>query len=338
MSASKFKLTLEPKKSAIQFGYHDKVLLIGSCFTENMGAKMKSHLFEVMENPHGILFNPVSVMQAIQDYIENKKYTEEALFEYNELFNSWRHHTRFSDLSASKTLDKINESIANAHTFLKTANKLIITLGSAWLYALTELAPQGPGIIVANNHKGPSNWFTKQLMDPLALSLQLQQMVASLQAFNADVEIIFTISPVRHLREGLVENNKSKAVLIMAVHDAISKLQAVEYFPAYEYIIDDLRDYRFYAEDMVHPNYAATNYVWDKWVETYTNEATRAIMKQVIELQLATQHKPFNKASHAHQLFLQNCINKTNALLANYPFLPLGNLLSFFKGELVNIT
>jgi len=338
MSAIKFKLTLDPKKSAMSMGYQDHLFLIGSCFTENIGAKMKAHMFTVMENPHGILFNPVSVMRAMDDYIQNKKYGEQDLFEYNELFNSWQHHTRFSDLTTTLALEKINASIHDAHHYLKQANKLIITLGSAWLYELTALAPQGPGIIVANNHKGPANWFTKKLMDPFELSSQLQNMVSQLQAFNINLDIIFTISPVRHLREGLVENNKSKSVLNVAVHDVIAKSSKVEYFPAYEYVIDDLRDYRFYAEDLVHPNYAATNYVWEKWVDTYVAEDTRDIMKQVIELQLAMQHKPFNKASKAHQSFVRSSLVKANALLEQYPFLPLQQAIRFFNGELVNIT
>ena len=260
----KFKLTLEANKSATTIHYQDKIMLMGSCFTENIGAKLHRHLFQVKENPHGILFNPTSVIGALQDYIDNKQYVATDLFELNDLYNSWHHHTRFSDITASATLEKINNSITDAHTYLKAADKLVITLGSAWLYCLTDVAPSGAGLVVANNHKAPAQWFEKKLMDPVELSLQLQKIVSALQSFNKNIHIIFTISPVRHLREGLIENNRSKSVLIYAVHDVIAKLKAVGYFPAYEYVIDDLRDYRFYAEDLVHPNYAATNYVWDK--------------------------------------------------------------------------
>ena len=332
----KFKLTLEANKSATTIHYQDKIMLMGSCFTENIGAKLHRHLFEVKENPHGILFNPMSVIGALQDYIDNKQYSDKDLFELNDLFNSWHHHTRFSDITASATLTKINNSISDAHTYLKGADKLVITLGSAWLYCLTDVAPSGAGLVVANNHKAPANWFEKKLMDPVELAAQLQKIVTAIQAFNNKIHIIFTISPVRHLREGLIENNRSKSVLIYAVHDVIAKLKSVDYFPAYEYVIDDLRDYRFYAEDLVHPNYAATNYVWDKLVSTYFSEDTQLIMGEVAELQLAKQHKPFNKASIAHQAFLQKSLLKTQALQSKYPYLPMTEFITFFSQELIN--
>jgi hypothetical protein len=334
----KFKLTLDATLSANPIHYQDKIMLLGSCFTENIGAKLQRHLFEVKENPHGILFNPVSVINALQDYIDNKQYVENDLFELNDLYHSWHHHSRFSDITAEAAMNKINTSINDAHAYLKVADKLIITLGSAWLYCLTEVAPNNAGLVVANNHKAPAQWFTKKLMDPIELSLQLQQIVTSIQSINSKIKIIFTISPVRHLREGFIENNRSKAILIFAVHDIITKLNNVEYFPAYEYVMDDLRDYRFYAEDLVHPNYAATNYVWEKLVTTYFSEETQLIMSEVAELQLAKQHKPFNKATKAHQAFVTKALQKTQSLQTNYPNLPLHELQSFFAGELINNT
>jgi hypothetical protein len=332
----KFKLTLDAQASNLQIGYQDKILLIGSCFTENIGAKMQKHLFEVKENPHGILFNPVSVVNALRDYIECKEYTGSDLFALNELYNSWHHHTRFSDSNSETSLVKINHSIKEAHQYLKEANQLVITLGSAWLYCLTNHAPSNTGLVVANNHKAPSNWFEKRLMQPQELVDLLQGLIKELQAFNPNLQIIFTVSPVRHLREGLVENNRSKAVLIHAVHQTIAKTSATHYFPAYEYVIDDLRDYRFYAEDLVHPNFAATQYVWEKWVETYYGDTTQQIMKQVAELQLAIQHKPFNKSSKAHQLFVKSCLQKAQSLFKQYSFLNLQATIAFFDGELVN--
>ncbi len=262
----KFKLTLEATPSNVQIGYQDKILLIGSCFTENIGAKMQKHLFTVKENPHGILFNPVSVVNAIRDYIDCKQYGMDDLFVLNELYNSWHHHSRFSDITAEAALKKINESIQEAHVYLKESNQLVITLGSAWLYCLTDMAGVQKGYVVANNHKAPAHWFEKRLMQPHELTSLLESIMEALQKFNPNLNVVFTISPVRHLREGLVENNRSKAVLIQAVHDLIASSKAAFYFPAYEYVIDDLRDYRFYAEDLVHPNYAATQYVWEKWV------------------------------------------------------------------------
>ncbi len=330
----KFKLTLDAKPSHLPITYAHSLMLMGSCFTENMGAKLKHHLFEVKENPHGILFNPVSVQNAILDYIHIKQYTAEDLFLLNDVWNSWHHHSRFSGVTIQEALDKINTSIQDAHLFLKSANHLVITLGSAWLYTLNEHAPSGKGLVVANNHKAPSSWFTKRLLQPAELINQLNELIASLKVFNPNLHIVFTISPVRHLREGLVENNRSKAVLIHAVHEVVHLHQNIAYFPAYEYVMDDLRDYRFYAEDLVHPNYAATNYVWDKLVETYMNADTQKIMKQVAELQLAIQHKPFFAGSSEHQKFLHACVDKTNLLMAQCPFLPLQKHLQFFSDQI----
>jgi len=334
MSAVKFKLTLSAHPSNTSIAYQQKTMLIGSCFTENMGAKLKQHLFETLENPHGILFNPVSVKNAISDYISNKQYTENDLFLLNDVWNSWHHHSRFSGITKEEALHKINNSIKEANAFLKSANHLIITLGSAWLYTLNENAPDHAGLVVANNHKAPSSWFTKKLMKSAELQGDLKSLVEALQQFNPSLHIIFTISPVRHLREGLVENNRSKAVLIQVVHDLMETNSNVEYFPAYEYVIDDLRDYRFYAEDLVHPNYAATNYVWEKFVETYFAVETQLVMKQVAEMQLALHHKPFFAGSTEHQKFIHACIEKASVLMANHPYLSLQNHIQAFKSQI----
>jgi len=330
----KFKLTLEAKPSSHRIAYGDKLMLIGSCFTENIGAKFKTHLFELSENPYGILFNPVSVVNTLTEIMELKSYKADDLFQHNELWHSWNHHSRFSAITQKGALENINNAILTAHDFLKSSNRLVITLGSAWLYHLTNEAPMGQGQVVANNHKGPATWFYKSLMQPNVLIKNLQNLLERLHAFNPNLHTTFTISPVRHLREGLIENNRSKAVLIHAVHELLNQCNGVDYFPAYEYVMDDLRDYRYYAEDLVHPNFAASGYVWDKLVETYMDHKTQAIMKQVAELQLAMSHKPFFIGSVEHQKFLQSCIQKTEALLDKHPTLSLQDHLAFFKASL----
>jgi len=330
----KFKLTLDAKPSKDTIAYGDKLMLIGSCFTENIGAKFKTYLFELSENPYGILFNPVSVVTTLTEIMDKRMYKVDDLFQHNELWHSWHHHSRFSAIAQEEALENINSSIFAAHDFLKSANRLVITLGSAWLYHLTNEAPLGNGQVVANNHKGPINWFYKSLMQPNVLIKNLGDLVKRLHAFNPSLHITFTISPVRHLREGLIENNRSKAILIHAVHELVYQCNGVDYFPAYEYVIDDLRDYRFYAEDLVHPNFAASGYVWDKLVETYMDPKTQAIMKQVAELQLAMNHKPFFTGSAEHQKFLESCILKTETLLAKHPALSLQDHLAFFKASI----
>ncbi|MEI8075538.1 MAG: GSCFA domain-containing protein, partial [Bacteroidota bacterium] len=263
----KFHFEFDIKKLNPSIQLQHKLMLIGSCFTENIGDKLSKHKFTVLENPHGILFNPVSVSEALSDYISNKVYTESDLFYINESWHSWKHHSRFSGLTKAESLHKINTAIATAHNYLKQADHLVITLGSAWLYTLTEKAANSiPYAVAANNHKAPSDWFQKKLMNPSEAIYLLNELIKSLQVFNPKLTIIFTVSPVRHLREGLVENNRSKSVLIQAVHQLVDTYNHLYYFPAYELVIDDLRDYRFYAEDLVHPNYQATQYVWEKLI------------------------------------------------------------------------
>ncbi|MFY7963287.1 MAG: GSCFA domain-containing protein, partial [Chitinophagaceae bacterium] len=251
----KFRTEFDIKKLEPSITHKSKLMLVGSCFTENIGEKLSKHKFEVYENPNGILFNPVSVSEAIINVIECKEYTAEDLFNYNEGWHSWQHHSRFSGITADDALKKINDTTKQANAFLKKADYILITLGSAWIYTLTDKALNAKvGTVAANNHKAPADWFDKRLLRVDQAILVLATMLDRLGAFNPDIKIIFTISPVRHLREGAVNNNRSKAVLIQAVHDLLERLGKLYYFPAYELVIDDLRDYRFFAEDLVHPN------------------------------------------------------------------------------------
>ena len=334
---SKFHLQLAPIKTSFRIQYPDKTFFIGSCFTENMSVKMQHYLFDTFENPHGILFNPISVNNALMDCVEKKMYTASDLFFYNDIWNSWHHHTRFSGVKQQEALDKINTSIVTGHDYLKKAHHIVITLGSSWLYQLTKEAKYGTtGMVVANNHKAPSNWFSKRLMEPNELQKVLDKLIVGLKKINPSIHVIFTISPVRHLREGAIENNRSKAVLIQGVHHAVQMHDQVEYFPAYEYVIDDLRDYRFYAEDLVHPNYAATNYVWEKWVASYMDSSTHILMQKVNELQQAVLHKPFFKGSEAHQQFLVQTIQKAKDLKSSSPNISVEKQLQFLEQELIN--
>lgn len=328
----KFHFEFDIKKPLRSIRHTHKLLLIGSCFTENIGEKLKKHKFQVLENPNGILFNPVSVAEAMDLYIENRETTIDDIFLYNETWHSWKHHSRYSGISSEDCLEKINGSTKKAHDHLKHTDHLLITLGSSWLYTLTEDAANAiPGQVAANNHKAPAGWFRKRLMRPEEVKQVLGGMLEKLNAFNPQVQVIFTISPVRHLREGVIENNRSKAVLIQAVHDLAEQFEQVYYFPAYELVIDDLRDYRFYAEDLVHPNYYATQYVWDKFVNACMDDETKELMKEIAEINLAFQHRPLNPNTSQHKHFLENYFRKTSLLKEKYSFLDMAAELSYFS-------
>ncbi|MBL0182798.1 MAG: GSCFA domain-containing protein [Chitinophagaceae bacterium] len=320
-----FHLEFTPKPFDSKINHRHMLLLVGSCFTEQIGAKLASHKFSVLDNPNGILFNPVSIAKSVTSYIENKKYGKEDLFYQNECWNSWEHHSRFSNPDADECLRLINESQTRANAFLKTANWLLITLGSSFVYELENKN------VVANCHKVPTDKFNKRLLSVDEVATGLHAMIEKALAFNPGLKIIFTISPVRHLRDGFVENNRSKATLIHAVHQLVEKNETCFYFPAYELVIDDLRDYRFYAEDMVHPNYAATNYVWEKFIAACVDEPSQQLMKEIAIIVAAKNHKPFNPTSEQHKKFLQTNSEKVKRLQQQYPYINFEEEIQFFS-------
>lgn len=332
----KFHYEFPIQKIATPLMHYHKVLMMGSCFTENIGHLLKSHCFTVLENPNGILFNPISVVEAVESYINQKQIVESDLFLLNETWHSWKHHSRFSGITSSDAVTKINTATTTAARYLKTANHLMITLGSAWVYRLTDAADGLAGSVAANNHKAPAAWFNRELLTATATQEMLQQMINRLLEYNPHLQIIFTISPVRHLREGVIDNNRSKAVLIQAVHDVTNNNEAVYYFPAYELVIDDLRDYRFYAEDLVHPNYQATQYVWEKFVDACIDNETTKLFKLIKEIKLAYQHKPFNPETNQHQQFLKKYAKETAHLIEQYPSIHLNEELNYFRTGIRN--
>jgi hypothetical protein len=321
-----FHLEFTPTQFSRQIRHQDRLMLIGSCFTENIAAKFRQHKFAVLENPHGILFNPISISKAIRSYATGRVYREDELFYMNEAWNSWEHHSRFSNPDKANCLQGINDSQQQASAFVRSADWIFITLGSAFVYELGDIG------VVANCHKVPTDKFQKQLLGIHEVSGALTAIISDISLVNPDANIIFTISPVRHLRDGFVENNRSKSALIHAVHELVAAHERCFYFPAYELVIDDLRDYRFYAEDMVHPNYASTNYVWDKFISACIDEPARKLMKEINAINAAKNHKPFNPGSQSHKRFLQAQLDKVQELIKQYPYINFEEELNYFRG------
>jgi len=310
-------------------------MLIGSCFTEHIGNAFADLKFSVLQNPNGILFGPDAVCNSLISYINNKKYSTEDLFQLNEIWNSWQHHSRFSNISSAEAVRIINESQQAAHDFLKQADWLVITLGSSFTYKLThqaDTASQSISDAVANCHRAPANWFTKEMLEIDDIKSLLEDCLKRLREFNPTLKFIFTVSPVRHIRDGVVENNRSKARLIESVHYLDAKFESAYYFPAYELVIDVLRDYRFYDIDLVHPNYPATEFVLEKFGEACIDEDTQLLMQEVKKIVIARKHKPFQPETKAHQQFLNAHFEKVKVMQEKYSFLDLKNeLLYFFK-------
>jgi hypothetical protein len=322
-----FQLPLQIAPLPQPITYQSRISLFGSCFTENIWNYMHKACFTAHFNSHGIVFNPMSVSKAIQDCVQHKIYTTADLFYLNEIYNSWYHHSDFSDIDATVALEKINHSISFFHTYLQQSDCLIITLGSAFVYQHIEQQ-----IYVSNNHRAPAQWFEKQLLSVEEIVTEMRTTLQQLRAHNQSksLQIIFTISPVRHIRDGVVDNNRSKARLIEAVHTLCATEADCYYFPAYEMVIDVLRDYRFYDIDMVHPNFAATQYVWEKFSESCLSDETKLFVPQFTALSQAMAHKPFQPRTQAHQQFLETHLQKTLGLAQQFPHLDLQRFVTYF--------
>ncbi|HYJ64071.1 MAG TPA: GSCFA domain-containing protein [Parafilimonas sp.] len=334
-------LNIQLPKADQQINHQHKILSIGSCFTEHIGNALTNLKFDVLQNPNGILFDPISVCSSIVSYIQNKQYSENDLFQLNEIWQSWQHHGRFSGINKEEVLANINQSQIEAHHFLKATDWLIVTLGSSFSYRLLQNETKEKsdlqnfrteGRAVANCHRAPAQWFQKYLIPVNETIETLDNTLHQLFYFNTKVNIIFTISPVRHIRDGVVDNNRSKARLIEAVHHLVNKFDRLYYFPAYELVIDVLRDYRFYSEDMVHPNYLATDFVLEKFLQTYMSEETNAVIQDIKKLLIARRHKPSHPSTEAHKKFMKNNAEKVAALQQEYPYLNFEEEKNYFSG------
>lgn len=309
--------------------YQDKILFIGSCFSENIGNKLTRLKFDVLQNPNGILYDPISISDALFSYIENKPFDEKYLFELNGLWHSWNHHSFFSGSNKTEVLERITNSRSCAHDFLKRTKFIFITFGTAFSYLLKNTSEN-----VANCHKAPANNFEKILLPIEQIRADLLSAIAALEIFNPDLKIIITVSPVKHVRDGVIENNRSKSRLIEAAHSIAEEKQHVFYFPAYELVNDILRDYRFYKKDLVHPNEQAIDFVFEKFSASFFDSSTTQIMKEIEKILLAADHKPFVKQSDAHVQFINSQIEHIQRLQKKYPFIHLDGEKKYFEDQL----
>lgn len=324
-----FFLPFQLKSFPFKISYTDKILFIGSCFSEEIGNKMSELKFDVLQNPNGILYDPISISDALFSYIENNPFDEEHLFNLNGVWHSWKHHSSFSGVSKDEVLDKINISQNLAHAFLKEAKILIITLGTAFNYQLRSNFKN-----VANCHKAPSGFFIKELLPIEEVKQDLLSVISALAIFNPDLSIIFTVSPVKHVKDGLAENNRSKARLIETAHAIAEQKENTYYFPSYELVTDVLRDYRFYKSDLVHPNETAVRYVFQHFSAAFFDASTQAVIKEIEKVLAAVKHKPFLNESGAHQAFVASQIQNIKALGKKYPFINLGTEAQYFSNQL----
>lgn len=310
------KIPSQPKQRN-PIDYNSNVLLLGSCFVENIGGKLDYFKFQNLQNPFGILFHPKAIEKLIFNAINEKEYIEDDVFFQNEQWHSFEAHSKLSNASKDELLHSLSAQIKSTKKQIYNATHIIITLGTAWVYNHIET-----NNIVANCHKVPQKAFKKQLLSVDAVFQSLKKTVDLIKEVNTDASIIFTVSPVRHLKDGFDENTQSKAHLIAGMHQMLSpraQSRGLYYFPSYEIMMDELRDYRFYAEDMVHPNQTAIHYIWEKFQSVWMSNEALKTMGNVHAIQKSLQHKPFNPKSEAHQKFLQKLEAKIKALQSKFP-------------------
>jgi len=310
-----FRTQIPLSKSNNPIDYNSKVLSFGSCFAENMAEKFDYFKFQNETNPFGIIFNPVSIEKVIERAVHEKEFTEKDVFFHNERWHSFEVHSDLSNSDRQELLETLNKAISETHKQLKEATHIIITYGTSWIYRNLESDE-----IVANCHKVPQKQFAKELLPVDVIQKSIQNTIALIQTLNPNVNFIFTISPVRHIKDGFAENQLSKSHLFTGLHSTFDfRLSTMNYFPSYEIMMDELRDYRFYAEDMLHPNQVAIDFIWQKFVENYMTSESITIMQEVSEIQKSLRHRSFNPDSVQHQKFLANLQQKINSLREKLP-------------------
>ncbi|RYG06546.1 MAG: GSCFA domain-containing protein [Chitinophagaceae bacterium] len=293
-----FQLPFSPAGWKEQIDHRDPILLTGSCFSENIGDKLADLKFNVLQNPNGIIYDPISITNSFLAAIDKVLVKEDELAESGGLWHSWDHHGSFSGTDRAEVTARINDSVLQSHLFLSSAKWVFITLGSAFHYTIAE-----NGRDVANCHKFPANTFKKNLLTIEAIKSSLDTCIHRLFHFNRDLKIIFTVSPVRYIRDGLVENNLSKARLIEVVQHLVSKFTGIYYFPAYEIVNDVLRDYRFFKEDLVHPSAQAVDYVFEQFATGCFTKPTLDLTAEIAALNTAIAHRPLHPDSEPHKKF-----------------------------------
>lgn len=322
-----FTTKINIPKNPNPIDYKSRIVSLGSCFAENMGDKFQYFKFQSAINPFGIIFNPVSIERIIDRVVNDILFTEEDVFFHNERWHCFEVHSDLSHSKAGEFLENLNQILVETKKQLREATHIIITYGTSWVYRNIER-----DAIVANCHKVSQKQFTKELLSALAIQESIENTIHLIQSINPNCSFIFTVSPVRHLKDGFVENQWSKANLITSIHDnlksemlrqfavaRVCNLKSAIYFPSYEIMMDELRDYRFYAEDMLHPNQTAIDYIWERFCESCIDENCFQTMKEVQEIQKGLNHRSFNPDSEQHLKFVSKLHQKINFIKERFP-------------------
>ncbi|MBN1302237.1 MAG: GSCFA domain-containing protein [Melioribacteraceae bacterium] len=322
----KLRTEINPHKSEFPIEHNEKILTIGSCFADNIAEYFRQYKFSILQNPFGVLYNPVSILNSLQILADEKKFSGSDLVQNQGEWHSFYHHSDYSHHDKEECLKKINEKVYEAIQFLKSIDHIIITYGTSFVYKHIE-----KNIIVSNCHKIPQSHFERILLSPDEIYYAAGNTVDLLSRINPDVKIVFTVSPIRHWKDGAVENQLSKAQLIVAVNKIVKNYKNCEYFSSYEIMMDDLRDYRFYKEDLLHPNTIAVEYIWQKFMESFLSDRCLEIVGKLQKLNNAVNHRIRNPLSAKSMEFAENNLNYIERLKAEYSYLDLSKEEFYFN-------
>ena len=306
----------------LKMDYSKSMMFFGSCFSENIGQKLLDLKFDIDLNPFGILYNPVSIANSLHILLKKRVFTESDLFKDQGMWSSFYHHSRFSSVDRETALEKINGRITLSREFLLKADFLMITFGTSWVYELKET-----GQVVTNCHKVPAAQFKRFRLDVSDITEVYSELLMEIWKFNPNLKVVFTVSPIRHWKDGAVENQVSKATLLLAIDHLLKRPESnnVAYFPSYELMMDELRDYRFYAEDMLHLSPVATDYIFERFGKIMISNNSLQIAREVVKITKAILHRPVNSGSVEYERFILYNLDEINKLTINFPYLNLAN-------------
>lgn len=290
--------------------------MFGSCFIENIGRLLIDNKFKANLNPFGVLYNPQSISQALQLLINEHTFSADDVFEHKGIYHSFFHHSSFSHSDKEKCLEQINHRRKQASDDFRQADILFITFGTAYVFRNRE-----SGKVVGNCHKLPAGYFDRYRLSVEDIVQEWSNLLKRLKEINPSLQVIFTVSPIRHLKDGAHDNQLSKSVLLLAIDELCKSDESLHYFPSYEIVLDELRDYRFYNEDMVHPNSVAVRYIWERLAESYMHDETHLITDEWRKIFSALNHRPLNIESEEYKLFLRQTLLKLKAFDDKYPYI-----------------
>lgn len=311
-----FSTEVKISPSSYNITYEDNIMTLGSCFSENIGNKLQQACFSVQVNPFGVLYNPVSICNSIDILLQGKYFTEKDLFFDGNLWHSFSHSSLFSGVEKDDVLKKINQQIKQTRSYLEKTDYLLITFGTAWVFEHVD-----SGEVVSNCHKLPARGFVRYRLTVEDIVARYAELIVKLNDLKPDMKIVFTVSPIRHWKDGAHENNLSKGILLLAIEALKEQFENIIYFPAYEIQLDELRDYRYYADDMLHPSAVAVEHIWNRFSQTYFSASTQEQKKELEQLKADMSHRPLHPESPAYVDFLKKTEQRRECLLQKYPYL-----------------